>query len=193
MPSITTLSKRDLRRFITFCAEDRSTGDFDVYLGLSRNEVTSLKASLGIDSPAAARSLIQDVVLLEQKEEELRLAERQAIAKREQLAAQERMDAAADRRRAERAEKRRKVLSVTKVKLQDKKRQQKFDKQQEKAKPIKADGWRLPDVVPPDQFARDIRVRGIRFTCDRYNASRSDIMSEAARLKLKIDFDLVPR
>jgi hypothetical protein len=130
---------------------------------------------------------------LEQKEEELRLAERQAIAKREQIAAQERMDAAADRRRAERADKRRKVLSVTKVKQQDQKRQKKFEKQQEKAKPIKADGWRLPDTVQPDQFARDIRVRGIRFTCDRYNVSRSDIMSEAARLKLKIDFDLVPR
>jgi hypothetical protein len=193
MPSITALSKRDLRKFITFCAEDRSTGDFDVYLGLSRNEVLQLKAALGIQGPQDARDLIKDVVLLEQKEEELRLAERQAIAKREQIAAQERMDAAADRRRAERADKRRKVLSVTKVKQQDQKRQKKFEKQQEKAKPIKADGWRLPDTVQPDQFARDIRVRGIRFTCDRYNVSRSDIMSEAARLKLKIDFDLVPR
>ncbi len=190
--NITALSKTDLRKFIKFCSEDRSTGDFEIYLGLSRQEVSSLKTALGIDSPAAARTLINDVVLLEQREEELRLAERQAIAKREQKAAQERMDAATARREADKGEKRRRVLSVTKVKNQDKKRQQKFDKQQQ-AKPVKKTGWQIPENVSADQFARDIRVRGIRFTCDRYNASRSDIISEASRLRLKIDFDLVPR
>ncbi len=191
--SITSLSKTDLRRFIKLCAEDRGTGEFEIYLGLSRNEVTRLKAALGIASPDDARILIKDVVMLEEKEEALRLVERQAILVRERIAAQERMDAATARRAAEKDQKRRRVKSVTKIKEQDKKRQARFDKQQTKTVEVKKDGWRLPDGVDPEQFSREIRVRGIRFTCDKYGVSRSDIINEATRLKLKIDFDLTPR
>lgn len=189
---ITALSKTDLRKFIKMCAEDRGTGDFEIYLGLSRNEVLRLKGSLGIQNPQDARDLMSDVVVLEEKEEELRRIEQQAVLKRERDAAQERLDAANARRQQDRAEKKRRVLNVTKVKNQDKKRQQKFEKQQS-ARPIKKDGWRLPSNVQPEDFARDLRVRGMRFTCDRYDITRSDIMSEVARLKLKIDFDLLPR
>jgi hypothetical protein len=189
---ITSLSKTDLRKFIKMCSEDRGSGDFEIYLGLSRNEVSRIKGSLGISSPADAKDLLKDVVVLEEKEEELHRIERQAILTQEREAAQKRLDEANLRRQEEKLTRKKRVLSVTKVKNQDKKRQEKFDKQNAK-KEVKQKAWKLPAEIDSDRFKRDLMTRGIRFICDQYQITRNDIMNEAARLKLKINFDLVPR
>jgi len=190
---ITSVSKTDLRKFIKYCAEDRNSGEFEVYLGLSRNEVTRIKASLGIQSPSDAKTLLNDVIVLEEKEEALRAIERQAILVQEREAAQKRLDEANLRRQEEKLARKKKVLSVTKVKNQDKKRQEKFDKQNANKKEVNPKAWKLPIGVEIDKFRRDVMSRGIRFICDQYGITKTDIMNEAARLKLKINFDLVPR
>jgi hypothetical protein len=191
--STPTLSRTDLRKFIRFCSEARGSGDFEIHFGLSRGEVDTLKSSLGIASPADAKALINDVITLQQREEELRADTEQAAAKKSRAEAQARMDATAARRAAEVAKKRSRVLNATKVKNEDQKRQRRFDRQQTKTAVAQKTSWRLPKDVDPEAFSRDIRVRGLRFTCDRYGVTRSDIMSEASRLKLHINFDLVPR
>jgi hypothetical protein len=196
------LSQVDVRKFIRLCAEDRNFGEFQIYLGLDKADVIRLKGTLGIMTPRDAKDLLKDVVVLEEKEEAVARAERQVTLNEERKAAQARLDAQNLKKQQERSEKKRKVLSVTKVKNQDKKRQEKFEKQQEKTAAVKAadtlkklnkTAWQIPPELSPEQFKRDLVHRGVRFICDRYNVTRSDIMSEVTRLKLKIDFDLLPR
>lgn len=78
--------------------------------------------------------------------------------------------------------------NVVKVKKQDAKRQEKFEKSKKKA--IKTT-WRIPEDTTRERFQNDIVNRGMQFCLDKYTVDADDIYAEAERLKLDIKWELV--
>jgi hypothetical protein len=195
--TIPVLTKADLRKFVRFCSESRASGDFEIHFGLGRQDIDRLKIELGIDTPEDAKEILKDVFLFEDKERTIQQEERKAVLDRQRKEADKRL-ADAQLERQNQANKRRgKVLNATKIKKQDQKRQERFDKTQNKTvKPSKSD-WKLPvdneQNNTPERFRHEIMVLGMRFVKSKYGVSKEDIIREASRLKLKIDFEFVPR
>lgn len=185
------LSKRNLYRFIELCSQASGYGDFSIYLGLSQDEVIQIKKELEINSPDDAKALIRDVVEPEKKLLAIQMEEEREFAKQKQQEAQKRMDELASKRSSETKKRKGRVASALKIKNDDKRRQKRFEKQE--VKTVATTSWRIPNDTTPEKFSYELRNYGFRFICSKYNINRNDIMSEVSRLKLKINFDLVPR
>lgn len=185
------LTKNNLYKFIEFCSEARGYGDFSIYLGLSQDEVIQLKKELEINSADDAKALIRDVIEPEKKLLATKMEEEREFAKQKQQEAQERMDELASKRLSEANKRKKRVASALKLKKDDKRRQKRFEKQE--IKTAVTTSWRIPNDTTPEKFSYELRNYGFRFICSKYNIDRNDIMSEVSRLKLKINFDLVPR
>ena len=53
--------------------------------------------------------------------------------------------------------------------------------------------WTLPDDITPERFRHMIASRGFRFTMNMLDVSAEQIVKEANRLRLKINWDMVKR
>jgi len=85
------------------------------------------------------------------------------------------------------------MLSANDIKNDDVKRQERFEELEKQKNKIPESKFRLPENVRPEQFEHELVTYGWAFCTQKYNVSRNDIRSEASRLGLKIDFDMVRR
>ncbi len=190
------LSREQMRQFLTFVAEARGTGDFELHLGLDRVDIAWLKDRLGVDSSADAKEFLKDFED-DDRMRELEAENRRAAAARGRQAQEQRLDARAARKQLEQDARRSKVkdlLDPDKLKREDKERQARHAARSEPVIEEKEDAWRLnEDDCNPEQFKTCITHYGMRFTRDRFGITNEDIKREAARLGLRIDWELVRR
>ncbi len=190
------LDKTQFNKFLQLIAEARNSGDFEIYLGLNRREIELLKRQLNIDSSEDARKMLQNVAEYEKKYQEIQLDEQRKIALTARLAAEKRLKEFELQKQTEK-EKRialaKKVLNVSKIKKQDSARQKKFAASQQPKLQKEQSAWHLSDEDTPEQFQQLLVSRGWGFIRDKYGISNQDIKNEVLRLKLKVNFDLIPR
>src|SRR6185436_6189325 len=105
------------------------------------------------------------------------------------------------KRAVERSQKPDNTPTQNEVRIEDAERQRRFDEQQriiEEEALSKGDGWVLPlegsdaekrGIV--ERFRKDIEYCGMTFCLNKYHVTPIQIKAEAARLKLKINWDRV--
>lgn len=192
------LSREQTMVFLQLVAELRTPVLFERKLGLSRREIEHHKARLGVENQESARRLLSVMQRESQEEYEERVLSN--------VQAQREAEEAANRRLQE-LESSRQVThkpmtqdEINTIKLDDKARQQRFDKQQAAAEAAEGQSgtWNLPLNGIRDEdtialFESDIKSRGFTFCINKYGASQADIRREAIRLGLRIDWDRVRR
>lgn len=210
------LDRPQLRQFLELCSRAVGTGEFEIHLGLGRQDVEWLKNRLGIEEPMDARRYLQDFEGDDRLEEMLKDNQRD-LARRKRNEAQARLEnreaqQAAEQRRRQQAVK--ELTDPTAIKKEDAERQRRFaaseradgnkkansvhhvpsayyDGDTEQATEKERPSWELPESVDPDMFRVWITSYGLRFVRDRFSISNADIRREVKRLGLKINWDTV--
>lgn len=188
----------DLIQFVELVARDESSGVFEFQMGLGRREIAFYKAKYDVLTVEDARKRLR---VLQKEREDARakfLAEQQAEALKARRLAEKRLEeleakkaAEAQKARQEKAEDN--AAKAAAFKQEDAQRQRKFAAQQASAPDT---GWRLPiesrdGEEEKKRFWNDITGRGMRFCREKYQCENDDIRSEACRLGLSIDWNMV--
>jgi exonuclease VII large subunit len=178
-------------KFLEMVRDLRSPFFFREEFDFSISEVEKHKKRLGAETPDEARALLKT---LSRQQDEPKV-DQDVVAERER-AEQANLRLQEQQRKPK---KKAKKPNVSNIKRQDAARQRRFDKQQNKqtAKVLRQKikertVWQLPDTETVERFQNDIVNRGFQFCLDKYGVhSNAEIVAEAKRLKLKIDWDLV--
>jgi len=185
--------------FLELLAQMTSRSVFERKLGLSGADIEFYKRELDVESPDEARRMARQLKLRSDDEKEANILEQAAKAREAQEVAQARLDEMEARRAAEAAEKPRTKVDIDAVRKEDAARQRRHvESQAGVEKPQKE--WRLRieegDGTESDQidrFRRSIVYHGLSFTAKKCGATTQQIRYEAARLGLKINWDIVRR
>lgn len=180
--------------FLDMYARMASDFEYERKLDMRPSDIERYAKMLDVASPHEARRMHKR---LKKQHEEYR--EAKAIAAENEVReaesiAQQRL---AELERKRKANKPVKEVDVNAIREQDAERQRRW--QQQKADSVHLDEtWELPlegtesqrrEAV--DRFRREIVYRGINFVRMKYDATPSQIKHEAARLGLKINWDIV--
>ncbi len=185
--------------FVQLVARDSNSGVFERKLNLSRRDVNYFKTQYDILTTEDARRLLRKLQVEEERREEEELSRERKNAAEAQRVAQaklEELEKSKEQKREESRQRRAEEMAAKKgeFKKEDAKRQREFAEEQDKAK-VETE-WRLP-ITSRDgeeekiRFSNDISYRGLKFTKQKYGITEADIRSEAARLGLRIRWDLV--
>lgn len=211
------LNRTQLRSFLELCARASGSGDFEIRLGLGRQDVDWLKGRLNINDPEDAKKYLAEFGKDADLEEMMKGNERE-FARRKRQEAQARFEANEALRIEEDKKRRAKIKAMIdplEIKNEHQERQRRFDERKnvdgnkraievyhtpskyyEPSQPLTCEdnpSWQLPDTITQDQFKVWITHYGLRFVRDHFNISNADIRRESERLNLKIDWDLVRR
>lgn len=195
-PTEIELTRPQIEQFVTFLAEARASGDFEIHLGLNRRDIERLKSKLGIDTPEDARNFLDDVFQVADEQREAFYATEKRKAQEARSAAEKRLSAYEKKRAQERASRQAKlskVLNSTQIKQEDAERQRRLEKANKGEYDVPESDWRLPEDSSPEQFQHVLETRGWNFSSSMFNTDKASLIAEAKRLGLDIDFDMVPR
>lgn len=184
-------------QFLELYAQMSSNTTFERKLGLSSADVAFYKRELDVESPDEARRLANKLKIKGEDEREAKLLERTQQVREAEEIAQARLEALEAKKRATEQAKPRKKIDINKVRQEDADRQKRFAAQHSAvSKPEKE--WRLSmeqgagsESEQIDRFRRAIIYHGLGFTVKTYGATTEQIKYEAARLGLKINWDIV--
>lgn len=188
------LTEAETLQFIKLCSENASSAAFEIAFGMNRRDIDRTKSKLGIDSIDKARQIYLSKKS-EMEDEDPAVDE--ARARRSEQEAQQRLEESQRQRTAEANEKASQRVEkakelAPKLKLDDAERQKRHIKSTSKEVSTK---WSLPIDGDREEaikrFQNDIVYRGMRFTREKYGITNNDIMSEAGKFNLKINWDLV--
>jgi hypothetical protein len=189
--------------FLKMVAQLASNTTFERKFGLEPADVEFYKKQFDVESQDDARRLYKrlEVDMIEGNEE--RIISETSKARSAEEIANMRLRELELRRNIERREKEVAKPDGNKVRAEDAERQQRFQQEQKNqvAEALsKSEPWCLPlEGTADDQrgmterFRRDIEHCGMQFCVNKYQASPLQIKSEAARLKLRINWDRVKR
>ena len=195
------LSLAEKRVFVEICSKNSSTISlFQRKLGLDQERVNFYKNKYNIKDAKDARSLLSK--MNEEREKEIRrlLNEEAVKAKEARVIAERRLQEMDEAKRIKDENFKKSILDIRKkkvleAKIEDAERRRKFEESERKKNEVQTN-WRLPIESETGEseirtFTNDLRSRGLKFTMKKYGISKKDIKSEASRLKLNINWDLV--
>lgn len=199
------LDREQQKKFLGLIVDLKSPVYFELDLGLSRAGIEHHKQKLGVETQDDARALLRRMDFEDTKDVEAEAQRNVQKQRAAEAAAQKRLEELEAKKRAEKQaklEKARKELDANALKRDDKKRGQRQEKLDEKRDAVKAKmtDWRLEmsEIPHVDEerialFKNDILQRGMEFCIQKYSTSSREIKAEAARLGLRINWDLVRR
>jgi len=199
-PTLTMVQRIE---FLKLLAQLSSNSTFERRLGLDPSDVEYFKKQFGVESQDEARRLYKrlEIDLREGREEMIMTETGKARAAEE--TANLRLKELELRRVIEKREKAVGTPDANTVRSEDAERQQRYDEQQaaQTAEALnKSEPWFLPlEGTESDRrgiterFRRDIEHCGLQFCINKYQASPIQLKAEAARLKLRINWDRVKR
>lgn len=189
--------------FLKLVAQLASNSTFERRLGLSAADVEFYKKEFDVESQDDARRLYKDleIALLEGRED--MIISETSKARSAEETANLRLKEMELRRTIEKREKAVGTPDGNVVRAEDAQRQKRFEQEQEDQVTEalgKSDPWFLPLEGSEsdrrgitDRFRRDIEYCGMQFCVNKYQASPIQLKAEAARLKLRINWDRVKR
>jgi hypothetical protein len=185
------LDRKKEKAFLRLMAEGQGTAIFEMRMGFSAQDVEYHKHQLGVDSPFEARDLLAKLAVEHQVEQEKRLEKERAKAKNAHAAAERRLDELERSKERRGSVARDMKMTPQEIAKEHQERQKRLEKSQ--ARPtINENEW----CIEGDQikkFHNDILDRGLMFCVDKYSVSVARIKSEAEKLQLRVDWDLVRR
>jgi autonomous glycyl radical cofactor GrcA len=189
-------------KFVELVSQLATPGTFERHLGLAANDIEHYKKQFNIESQDEARCLLRKLRKADADKNEARAIEQISRVREAEIIANERLKELEARKQASVEPKPKPDINV--VRKEDAERQRRFeasekDKKVDVAyrKALKDGGlvWQLPidshDSV--ERFRREIMNRGFSFCFKKYGATANQIKTEAERLKLKINWDIVRR
>ena len=178
--------------FLGLVSQITSPQTFERLLGLSKDDIKYYMKLLNVETQDEARLLKREMQFKED-EQDVRRGIKEDIKKRK---VSETRNKAFKELTQERLVKIPRVkLDINKVRQQDANRQRAFKESKDNALQNKGEVWQL-DVVDNEsvnRFRRDIVNHGFTFTKKKYDISSAQMKTEAKRLGLKINWDLVKR
>ncbi len=194
-----TLDRVQRIEFLELLAQMSSRSVFERKLGLLGSDIEFYKRELDVESPDEARRKANQMKRMGEDEREAQVLERTQQVREAEQVAQARLEALETKRAAEAAEKPRKKVDVNRIRQEDADRQRRFAESQSGIEaPTKE--WRLKieegdgsEEDQKDRFRRSLVYHGLTFTAKKYGATTQQVKFEAARLGLKINWDIVRR
>lgn len=189
--------------FLKLIAQLASNSTFERKLGLDPADIDYYKKQLDVESQDDARRLYKrlEIDVIEGNEE--RIISETSKARSAEETANLRLKELELRRTIERREKAAGTPDGNKVRAEDAERQQRFQEEQDSQTSEalnKSEPWSLPlegsesdRRSMTERFRRDIEYCGIQFCVNKYQANLLQLKAEAARLKLKINWDRIKR
>lgn len=183
--------------FLEMVARMASRSEFERRLDLTPNDVIYYKKQLDVESQDEARRLARRLKTEKDSAVESRALEEMQKAQEAAEIAQARLDALEAKKAKEAAERPHRKVDINKVKHEDAERQRRFaEAQAGVAKPKQE--WQLPLEEKAgtreeqiDRFRREIIYHGLSFVRRKYGATSQQVKYEAARLGLRINWDIV--
>jgi hypothetical protein len=189
--------------FLKLVAQLASNSTFERRLGLDPADVEYYKKQFDVESQDDARRLYKrlEIDMIEGNEE--RIISETGKARDAEAIANLRLKELELKKTIEKREKAVGTPDGNAVRAEDAERQQRFQQEQDAqtAEALsKSEPWSLPlegsesdrrGIV--ERFRRDIEYCGMQFCINKYQASPIQLKAEAARLKLRINWDRVKR
>ena len=189
-PQLPILAEPEFRKFVQFLLQNRSSGDFEFHLGLSRRETEALKNHYKLTDELKVKAMWVKLTK-EGEAQEIFRAEQRMLAKQARETAQQKLEEATKVK-----SKKSQPIDDTVVKQEDAQRQTKFVKDNkdrlDKAF-TKKEVWDLPEDMPVEQFRLMLMNRGWKFTRDYFEVTHRQVIYMISKLGLKLDLDLIPR
>lgn len=193
------LSTEEKIEFLGLVGQLASRTMFERKLSLTPGDVEFYKRELDVETPEEARRLARRLQQGDGTSREERAMNEPKKAREAEAVAQARLDELEAKKRAQEAEQPRRRVDLDEIRKQDAARQRILEQQENTLKAPKQE-WQLPIEVGGgskaeqiDRFRRDIIYHGMHFVQKKHNATPAQIKYEAARLGLKIDWDIVRR
>lgn len=192
------LPRDELKLFLRLVSEMASSTEFETKLSMGRADTDHYKRQLDIESPKEARSILMSMDLEDARVLDAHIEENRCQAREAEAAANARLkeyEANELSERSERAKTQR--LDPVSIAEADAERQRLFEAKSMADMPVTE--WRLPEVDGQlytdlvHRFQHELIQRGWNFCRIKYNCTAIDLKSEAVRLNLHINWDLVPR
>jgi hypothetical protein len=182
------LNVQERIKFLELFARMAPDAEYERTLELQPRDISRYCEMLDVVSPNEARRLAKRLKTEHEESREARIVAAQNQLRQAEAIAQQRL-----------AELERKRVDINAVREQDAERQRRWAQEQEQAT-VPAESWELSlegteaqrqETI--DRFRREIVYRGMNFVRNKYDASPSQIKNEAARLGLKINWEIVRR
>lgn len=192
------LLRDEVKLFLKLVSDMASSTEFETKLDMRRPDVEHYKRALDIEDPREARSVLASMDLEDTRARDDRIEENRCQARDAEAAANARLkeyDVAELRKRNEYATTQK--LDPVVIAEADAERQRLLKAASIFDVPVTE--WRLPEVDGPlrtdliRRFQHELIQQGWNFCRTKYGCTANDLKSEAVRLKLNINWDLVPR
>jgi len=187
------LNREQRIKFLQLVAQMAGRTVFERELSLSPQDVEYYKKEFDIESQDDARKLARQLRAQTSEDKEAQIIEQTKLARQAEAVAQQRLEEI-DMNKHEVKER----VDANEIRQEDAQRQRDFAEEQSLVL-IPEKQWTLPfdesgsEQEQINRFHREIKYRGVGFLFKKYNASLNQIKFEAARLGLKINWDLVRR
>lgn len=190
------LNVQERIKFLELFARMAPDAEYERTLELQPRDISRYCEMLDVVSPNEARRLAKRLKTEHEESREARIVAAQNQLRQAEAVAQQRL---AELERKRQATKPVKKADTNAVREEDAKRQRRWAQEQEQAT-VPAEPWELSlegteaqrqETI--DRFRREIVYRGMNFVRNKYDASPSQIKNEAARLGLKINWEIVRR
>jgi len=192
------LDRAETKLFLSLVSQMASSVDFETKLSMKRGEVEYYKGVLDIEDYTEARKLLAQMDLEDARAADDQIENNRRQAREAEAAAQARLDEYEREKAAIRHERaQNQQLDPSAIADEDARRQREFDAAQAAAAPESE--WRLPESNGPlrndilRRFQHELEQQGWNFCKTKYGVGASDLKAEAARLGLKVNWDIVPR
>lgn len=189
--------------FLKMVAQLASPSSFERKLNLNQNDIEFYKKEFDVETQDDARRLYKRLEIDQVEGREEMIISENKKARSAEATANLRLKELELRRTIEKREKADKTPDANQLHVEDAERQQRFEqeqREQEEEALAKCEPWSLPlegsesdkrGII--ERFRKDIEYCGMQFCLNKYHVSSVQIKAEAARLKLRINWDRVKR
>jgi len=197
------LSVKQKIEFLKLIAQLTNNSTFERRLGLSPADVEFYKKQFDVENQNDARRLYKRLEIDHVEGREEMIIEQTNHAREAEQVANRRLLELEQKKIQERNNRKVETPSTNAVRKDDAERQKRFEQEQNErqAEALEASGtWQLPLEGSPyeqkgivDRFRKDIEYCGLTFCMNKYHVGTLQIKAEAARLKLRINWDRIKR
>ena len=197
------LTAKQRIEFLKLVAQLATTSTFERRLGLNASDVEFYKKKYDVESQGDARRLYKRLEVEQLEGREDMIISETSRARQAEEVANQRLKELEQKRIAERIEKAVKAPDANVLHKEDAERQRRFVAEQENKMTealSRSESWTLALVGTDsekrsmiDRFRKDIEYCGMTFCVNKYHVQPIQIKAEAARLKLRINWDRIKR
>lgn len=193
-----TLPRDEVKLFLRLVSEMASSTEFETKLTMNRADIDYYKREMDLEDPGEARRLLRDMDIEDVRAQDDRIEENRLQAREAEEVANVKLKEYGVNELKERTKRaKQQQLDPSVVADADAERQRLFAVRALMDVPVTE--WRLPEVDGPlrsdiiRRFQHELTQQGWNFCRIKYGCTSTDLKSEAGRLKLRINWDLVPR